>query len=131
MTQLREHVQRFCELLERGDALGAMDRYYGDDVCVFENRELARAGRTQCLNHEKELLAKVQQPPTFKLHRTAVNEATGAAFLEYTLRFVAADGRPMRIEEVAVQTWERDRIVTERFYYEGLVDEGDELDASP
>jgi hypothetical protein len=32
----------------------------------------------------------------------------------------------MRLEEVAVQTWENAHIVQERFYYEGVVDEGDE-----
>lgn len=32
----------------------------------------------------------------------------------------------LRVEEVAVQTWEDGLIVEERFYYEGMVDEGDE-----
>jgi hypothetical protein len=32
----------------------------------------------------------------------------------------------VRLEEVAVQVWEGGQIVQERFYYEGVVDEGDE-----
>lgn len=123
---LSDHVRAFCELLERGAPLQAMERFYANDVCVFENRELARAGREQCLAHEREALASLPEPPRFKLHRYAVNEAAQVAFLEYTLRFVSSAGRPTRIEQVSVQNWEGSRISRERFYYEGLVDEGDE-----
>lgn len=121
-----ENVRAFCELLELGRPLDAMERFYAEDVCVFENRELARAGRAQCLDYERNALARSLTPPRFKVHRYAVNEATQVAFLEYTLRFVTSSGRPMRIEEVSVQRWEGDRIANERFYYEGIVDEGDE-----
>ena len=54
-----------------------------------------------------------------------MNERDGVAFLEYVIRYTPRGGRPMRLEEVSVQAWECGRIVEERFYYEGLVDEGD------
>jgi hypothetical protein len=57
--------------------------------------------------------------------KLAVNEKSGHAFLEYRVRFQSKEGRPMCLEEVAVQTWEAGQIVEERFYYEGVVDEGD------
>ncbi|HET9933676.1 MAG TPA: hypothetical protein VFQ35_23385 [Polyangiaceae bacterium] len=126
MPSLTNNVLAFCELLERGEPLRAMERFYADDVCVFDNRELARAGREQCLAHEREALTRLPAPPSFKVHRYAVNDATQVVFIEYTLRFLSEAGRPMRIEQVSVQTWEGARISTERFYYEGVVDEGDE-----
>jgi ketosteroid isomerase-like protein len=129
MPSLKENVDRFCELLQRGEPLRAMEQFYATDVCVFENRTLARAGREQCLAYEREALARVRETPSFKLHRHAVNENAGVAFLEYTVRFVTSEGRPMRLEEVSVQTWDGDRIANERFYYEGVVDEGDEPEA--
>ena len=72
-------------------------------------------------------MASQPDAPRFKLGSLAVNEVTGTAFLEYVVRFRSAEGRPVRLEEVAVQTWEEGLIVQERFYYEGVVDEGDEL----
>lgn len=126
MATLMENVRAFCELLERGQPLQAIERFYAEEVCVFENRELSRAGRLQCLDHQRQALARLREAPRFKLHRYAVNEATQVAFLEYTLRFVTSSGRPMRIEEVSVQSWNGDHISNERFYYEGIVDEGDE-----
>jgi ketosteroid isomerase-like protein len=126
MSRLEAQVREFAELLRRGHSLDAMERFYAPEVTVFENRQLARAGKAQCLQYERDALASHPQPPRFKLLKFAVDEALGHAFLEYVVRFESATGRPMRLEEVAVQTWENGLITQERFYYEGVVDEGDE-----
>lgn len=122
---LRERVQEYRSLLESGQTLEAIARFYAEDVCVFENRELARAGRAACLAYEREQLAAQPSPPRFRVRRMAVDEAEGVAFLEYVVRFTSAEGRPMRLEEVAVQRWDGTHIAEERFYYDGFVDEGD------
>lgn len=126
MELLETKVRDFAELLRKGRPLEAMERYYSAEVTVFENRRLARAGKQQCLQYERDALANQPDPPRFKLGTLAVNEATGHAFLEYVVRFRSAEGRPVRLEEVAVQSWDHGEIVQERFYYEGVVDEGDE-----
>lgn len=108
-----------------------MDRYYGEEVIVFENRQLARAGRNACLAHEQALLALQPQPITCKVLKAAFDEASGHGFLEYVLRFADPDGSPMRLEEVAVQRWSEAKIVEERFYYEGMVDEGNDAPPEP
>lgn len=126
MSRLEEMVQDFARLLGKGRSLDAMERYYAPEICVFENRQLARAGKSRCLQYERDALASHPEPPRFKLRRIAVNEDDACAFLEYVVRFRNSEGRPMRLEEVAVQTWDNGLIVKERFYYEGLVDEGDE-----
>jgi ketosteroid isomerase-like protein len=122
---LLDDVRTFQLLLEQGKTVEAIERFYGTDVCVFENRELARAGAVKCAAYEREQLSKQQSPPQFRFGRVAVDEQSQVAFLEYVLRFTGSDGRPLRIEQVSAQTWERGRIVEERFYYEGVVDEGD------
>lgn len=127
-SPLRTAVAEFRALLEKGQMVEAAERYYAEDVCVFENRELARAGRAKCIAFEREQLAKQPKAPHFRFRRMAVDDASGAAFLEYVLRFTGNGGRPQRLEMVAVQSWERGKIVEERFYYEGLIDEGDDAD---
>ena len=126
MSLLETHAREFAELLAKGRSLDAMERFYAPEVSVFENRQLARAGKAQCLQFEREALAGQPTAPRFKLLKLAINELAGHVFLEYVVRFRSADGRPMRLEEVAVQTWESGLITQERFYYEGVVDEGDE-----
>jgi ketosteroid isomerase-like protein len=122
---LSEYVRDYRILLERGETVAAIERYYAEDVCVFENRALARAGRAQCLSYEREQLAAQPRRPEFRVRHVAINEAEGVAFLEYVVRFTSGEGRPMRLEQVAVQRWDGPHISEERFYYDGFVDEGD------
>lgn len=126
MARLETLVRDFADLLQKGRPLDAMEKYYAPEINVFENRQLARAGKARCLQFERDALANQPDPPRFKLSKLAVDETHGHAFLEYVVRFRASDGRPQRLEEVAVQTWDNGLISEERFYYEGVVDEGDE-----
>jgi ketosteroid isomerase-like protein len=123
-SSLAANVTAYRTFLEQGDTLSAISQFYAEDACVFENRTLARAGRAQCLEYEREQLARQPSPPVFRFRRWALDEATATAFLEYVVRFTV-EARPMRLEQVAVQQWHAAKIVEERFYYEGLVDEGD------
>lgn len=126
MTELRTAVGEWRQLLERGETLLAIERFYAPDVCIFDNRSLIRAGRETCLLYEREQLAAQPEPPRFRFRSMAINEADGVVFFEYTLRFVGADARPMRVEQVSVQRWHLGLITEERLYYEGVIDEGDE-----
>lgn len=125
MSSLRPRVQALIELVTQGRTVEAMERFYASDVVVFENRELARAGRDKCITYEKAQLARMPEPPTFKALRFAVDEQSGTVFIEWRIRFRSPSGRLLRLEEVAVQKWALDEISEERFYYEGLVDEGE------
>lgn len=128
MSTLQEAVARYLNLLESGQTAQAIEQFYDDEVVVFENRELARAGKRKCLEYERQQLAAQAAAPTFQVHAHAVNLETGDAFFEYTVRFTDGNGRAMRLAEVAVQRWARGKITEERFYYEGVVDEGDAED---
>ena len=125
---LRDRVSQLISLVEGGRSVDAIDQFYADDVVVFENHELARAGRSACMVFERESLAKQVEAPHSRALSMACDETTGLAFVEWQIRFKGADGRFMRIEEVAAQRWSGGRIVEERFYYEGVIDEGDEDD---
>lgn len=125
MGNARQHFEAFCQLVEAGDTLTAIERYYAEDVTVFENRALARAGRAKCMDFERAQLAAQPAPPRLKILRRAFDAHSQTGFIEYEIRFSSQAGRPMRLEEVAVQRWVGDKVDSERFYYEGFVDEGD------
>jgi ketosteroid isomerase-like protein len=122
---LSERARAFRSLLEQGRTLDAIEQFYAEDVCVFENRELARAGRAACLAHERESLLALIAPPEFRFRAWAVDEVTRVSFMEYVVRFRGRDGRPMRLEQIAVQQWHAGLVAEERFYFNGVVDEGD------
>jgi ketosteroid isomerase-like protein len=128
---LSDDLRDFIGLCEGGRTLDAIERFYADDVVVIENHERARAGRAACLAFEKEALARLPEPAKLLARAHAAHAQAGVAFIEWVIRFVGEDGRPMRLDEVAVQRWAGGRIVEERFYYEGMVDEGDEDTPDP
>jgi len=120
------NLHEFIQLCEKGQTLEAMARFYAEDVVVFENHELARAGREACLAFEREAIARLKEPATLRAKASAVDAQSGVAFIQWLIRFLGDEDRPMRLDEVAVQRWAGGRIVEERFYYEGMIDEGDE-----
>lgn len=126
MSSLKNDVDQFLKLLTSGNLAQAAEAYYAEDINVFENQKLVRAGLKQCIKYEREQMEHQQTPPKIGLRKVAINEPMGHVFLEYTLRFTDLRNRPMRIDEVAVQTWEGGKISEERFYHKGLIDEGDE-----
>jgi ketosteroid isomerase-like protein len=123
---LVERLHAYVALCEQGATLEAITQFYAPDVVVFENHERARHGRAACLAFERDALAKLPEPARLKAKACAVNAHSGITFIEWVIRFVGVDGRPMRLEEVAVQRWSGGQISEERFYYEGVIDEGDE-----
>ena len=123
-TVLADSFAAFVALCEGGRTLEAIERFYADDVVVHENAERARVGREACLGAERDALAASVHAPTLRARARACDEVHGVSFVEWTIRFVSPEGHVMRLDEVARQTWSRGRIVEERFYYEGVVDEG-------
>ena len=87
MSSLPSNVARFIQMLSSGQSEKAMSEFYHDEVLVFENRTLARAGKHQCLEYERQQLAAQPVAPHFKVGAHAINEHTGHVFLQYTVRF--------------------------------------------
>lgn len=125
MTTIAASLRDFIDLCTAGRTLDAIERWYAEDVVVFENNELSRAGRLKALEDERAALASQPTPPLLKANAFAANEEAGVSFVAWTVRYVGRDERPMRIEEVAMQRWVSGRIVEERFFYEGAIDEGE------
>lgn len=128
MEDLRRRLDEFIGLVVSGRSIEAMERFYAEDVMIFENRELSRAGREACIIYEREQLTKSGRPQ-LKATKRAADPQTGVSFIEWVVQFRSpSSGRPIRLEEVAVQKWSNGEIIEERFYYEGVVDQGDEDD---
>jgi ketosteroid isomerase-like protein len=124
MSNLEELLDEFVALVEKVETVEAIERFYAEDVVIFENREIARTGRDACAKYERESLARQPKPPKVTCRGRGVDDTRGTTFIQWEIRFVSERGRLMLLEEVAVQKWSGDHIVEERFFYEGFVDEG-------
>ena len=116
MGQLAEQVATLTHLIQSGQTLAAMERFYADDVTMQENENLPRVGKAVCLNHERQMLSGTID---FKatLICQAINESINVVFSEWVYAFTELSGQRFSLREVSVQQWQNELIQSEKFYY--------------
>jgi len=110
-------ITELYDLMGQGDMMGAFEKYYHEDVIMVEANGEKREGKTINREFEQNWLNSIQT-----IHATGVdaftsNEDEGVTMVESWLDVEFKDGNRMKLEEVAVQRWQGDQIVHERFYY--------------
>ena len=94
----------------------AIERYYAADASMQENFEEPRRGREGLVARERAVMAAFKSigttfvPPMFVDGNHVV--------IRWIFEFERFDGGRLRIDELAYQRWDRDKIVEERFYYD-------------
>ena len=111
-----EVLERFIARVEANDHVGAIEAFYAADASMQENEMPPRVGRDVLAANERAVLAKVRSVrskcvrPVFVDHDRVV--------IRWVFEFEALDGARRRMDELAYQRWEGDRIVEEKFFYD-------------
>jgi ketosteroid isomerase-like protein len=121
MERFAADVHTFVSLVVAGETLEAMERFYADDVELFENYDPPRVGKAFNLEHERKNLAALSGPMRAEARAVAVDAQAGVSMVEWAITFTFAGRAPQRLEEVAVQRWRDGKIVSERFYWQRFV----------
>jgi ketosteroid isomerase-like protein len=116
MMPTRERVQAFVAMVEAGDYVEAIKRFYTDDASMQENLGTVRAGRDALVAGEEAVLKNVTSITTRPLTTFLVDG--DRVVVNWVFDIVIADGRRYVLDELAFQTWRGDRIAQERFYYD-------------
>ena len=98
----KEKAQDIYHQLQQGKLLDAFDKYYAEHVVMTEPRG-TREGKAEFHSLE--------------INKVGSNEDEATSFVESTMDVTFKDGNRVTMEQVAVQQWENDHIVHERFYY--------------
>jgi ketosteroid isomerase-like protein len=112
----KQRVQDLIAYVERGDFPEAIERFYDEHVVMRENLSAPTVGRA----------ANVERERQFKSYIATLHESTAKDVLiegdrvviNWILDFTGTDGKRMRFDQLAVQHWQGDRIVEERFVYD-------------
>lgn len=109
-------LQAFVAEVEAGRFVEAIEAYYAEDASMQENNAAPRIGRDGLVAGEKRTLersakatAKLLDPPVVTGDRVV---------LHWLFEFTRPDGKTVRLEELAWQRWEGERIAEERFFYD-------------
>ena len=111
-----ETLQRFIARVEQNAHAEAIEEFYAADASMQENQQSPRIGRDLLIAHERKVLARAKSvaskcvPPVFTHGNHAV--------IRWIFEFVWLDGSATRIEELAYQRWDGERIAQETFFYD-------------
>lgn len=109
-------LEAFIAAVERGDHVKAIENFYTANATMRENQTAPRNGRTTLMAHESAVLARTASVVSTCVHPVFVNG--DHVVIRWIFRFTGKDGRSSRIEELAWQRWEGERIAQEEFFYD-------------
>ena len=101
----------------QGQLLEAFDEYYADNVVMTEPNG-TREGKATCRDYEIQFINSVEAVHGLEVRNIASDEENKTTFVENMMDVTFKGGDRVQMEQVAVQKWEGDQIVHERFYYD-------------
>lgn len=110
------NVQQLIGMIQKGQIVEAIERFYAEDCAMQENANEPVRGRQANIEREKQFLEQVKTWNGFDAKAVAVDG--DVAFIECVLDFVSTDDQRITMEQVSVQRWQDGKIVHERFYYD-------------
>ena len=109
-------VRAFIALVENGHYVQAIEKFYHPDASMQENTSAPRFGREALVAHEKKVLAGLKAMKTRRVDKLLVDG--DHVVINWVFEMTGADGATRILDELALQTWDGDRIRRERFYYD-------------
>jgi ketosteroid isomerase-like protein len=111
-----ERIDGLIAQVEAGEFVEAIEAYYADDATMQENGAAPRVGRAELVANERRVLAAFEKTHARCLQPVLVSG--DHVMIHWLFEFSTADGRTVRLDEVALQRWRGDRIAEERFFYD-------------
>lgn len=111
----RDRVLELIALVERGEYVKAIEDFYHPEASMQENGLAPRVGQRTLVEHERTVLAgmkmRTRQVETFLVDGDRV-------VINWVFEMTGPDGKTRTLDELALQIWQGDRILRERFYYD-------------
>ena len=111
-----ETLQRFIARVEANAHVEAVEEFYTEGSTMRENLAPPRVGRDAHLASERRIMALAKSVQSRCIHPVLVNG--DHVVVRWVFRFEWQDGSVTRMEELAWQRWEGERIAEEQFFYD-------------
>lgn len=111
-----ETLEQFIALVERNAHVEAIEAFYAPHASMQENQSVPRCGRDHLMANERRVLAKAKTVDSTCVRPVFVNG--DQVVIRWVFRFEWLDGTVTRMQELAHQRWEGERIVEETFFYD-------------
>jgi ketosteroid isomerase-like protein len=111
-----ERTEELIARVERGEFVEAIEEFYAEDATMQENQQAPRVGRPALVANERRVLAAFEKTRARCVR--PVFASGDQLVIHWLFEFSTADGKTVRLDELALQRWQGDRIAEERFYYD-------------
>ena len=112
-----EKVKDIYDLMAQGKLLDAFEKYYHNDVVMVEATGESRKGKEANRKFQHEFMNMIKDIHGTGVRAITSDEKQATTMVESWMDVTMKDGKRNMMEEVAVQKWEGDQIIHERFYY--------------
>lgn len=109
-------LERFVAMVERNAHADAIESFYAPHASMQENQAPPRIGRDLLIENERRVLLKARSVFSKCVRPILVSDET--VVVRWIFEFEWLDGTKTRLEELAYQRWEAERIVEEQFSYD-------------
>jgi hypothetical protein len=111
-----EVLHRFITKVEANAHVDAIEEFYAPHASMQENEQPPRTGRDVLVANESRVLSRAKSVNSECLRPVLVNG--DHVVIRWVFQFEFQDGARTRLDELAYQRWEGDRIVEEKFFYD-------------
>lgn len=115
-TNTRVSVEQLIGLVQAGRILDAIDTYYAENVSMQENQNPPTVGKAVNRVREEAFVASVAE--VHRLETPSVFVEGDQSAIHWILDYTTTTGERHRLDQIALQTWENGKIVSERFIYD-------------
>ena len=115
-TNLQQRLNDLFGYISQGRIIEAMNEFYDKDTVMQDNANPPTVGQAANIEREKQFMSGVKEWKGFNVTASGVGD--NVTFYESTIDFIATNGQPVHLEQVAVSKWKNGKIVHERFYYD-------------
>jgi hypothetical protein len=109
-------LERFIARVESNAHVEAIQEFYARDASMQENMSPPRLGRDALAARESATLARAVSLRSTCVRPVFVNG--DIVVIRWIFEFAWKDGSTSRIEELAYQRWDDERIAQEQFFYD-------------
>jgi hypothetical protein len=111
-----ETLERFIAMVESNAHDQALAEYYTETSTMQENQAPPRVGLDAHIASERKVMARAKSIESTCVRPVFVNG--DHVIIRWIFRFVWPDESVTRMEEIAYQHWEGERIAAETFFYD-------------
>ena len=105
------------QMIFTGQLMDAFEKYYHQDVEMIEATGESTQGKDANRQRELQFVESVQEVHGGGVNGITSNEDDGTTMVESWMDVTFKDGNRVKMEQVAVQHWQDEQIIKERFYY--------------